>query len=75
MLGYLSKIFGGSKSEKDVRKIEPLVGQINQFFTRYQQLSNDELRAKTTEFRDRIKNHLQAIDREIADKNLAAEQL
>jgi preprotein translocase subunit SecA len=75
MLGYLSKLFGGSKSEKDVRKIEPLVGQINQFFTSYQQLSNDELRGKTGEFRERIKAHLQAIDQEIADKNQAAEQL
>ncbi|MBU6306888.1 MAG: preprotein translocase subunit SecA, partial [Bacteroidetes bacterium] len=75
MLGYLSKLFGVSKSEKDVRKIEPLVGQINQFFTSYQQLSNDELRGKTGEFRERIKAHLQAIDQEIADKNQAAEQL
>jgi preprotein translocase subunit SecA len=75
MLGYLSKLFGGSKSEKDVRKIEPLVGQINQFFTRYQQLSNDELRGKTAEFRERIKAHLQVIDKEIAEKNQTAEQL
>ncbi|NDF98359.1 MAG: preprotein translocase subunit SecA, partial [Chitinophagia bacterium] len=63
------------KSEKDVRKIEPLVGQINQFFTRYQQLSNDELRGKTAEFRERIKAHLQVIDKEIAEKNQTAEQL
>ena len=33
MLGFISKIFGGSKSEKDVKKIEPYVGKINQHFS------------------------------------------
>ena len=38
MLGFISKIFGGSKSEKDVKKIEHYVGKINQFFTAYQSI-------------------------------------
>ena len=32
MLNILSKILGGNKSEKDVKKIEPQVEQINKFF-------------------------------------------
>jgi preprotein translocase subunit SecA len=75
MLGFISKIFGGSKSEKDVKKIEPYVGKINQFFASYQTLSNDQLRNKTQEFRQRIKEHLSEIDSEIAAKNAAAEEL
>jgi preprotein translocase subunit SecA len=75
MLGFISKIFGGSKSEKDVKKIEPYVGKINQFFASYQSLSNDALREKTQEFRRRIKEHLTEIDAEIAAKNAAAEAL
>ncbi|MCY7309548.1 MAG: preprotein translocase subunit SecA, partial [Chitinophagaceae bacterium] len=75
MLGFISKIFGGSKSEKDVKKIEPYVGKINQFFTAYQSLSNDELRGKTQEFRQRIKEHLSEIDAEMTAKNAAAEEL
>lgn len=75
MIGYLSKLFGGSKSEKDVRKLQPLVAQINQFFTSYQPLSNDQLRGKTQEFRERIKKHLSAIDEKMADRNRAAEEL
>ncbi|MDZ4806748.1 MAG: preprotein translocase subunit SecA, partial [Bacteroidota bacterium] len=75
MLGFISKIFGGSKSEKDVKKIEPYVGKINQFFTAYQSLSNDELRGKTPEFRQRIKEHLSEIDAEMTAKNAAAEEL
>ena len=48
MIGLISKLFGGSKSEKDVKKISPDVQKTNQFFAQYQSLSNDELRNKTT---------------------------
>lgn len=75
MLGFVSKLFGGNKSEKDVKKIQPQVEKINQFFVQYQSLSNDQLRAKTQEFRDRIKAHLVKIDAEIEAKKEAAEQL
>ena len=75
MLGFISKIFGGSKSEKDVKKIEPYVGKINHFFNTYQSLTNDELRSKTPEFRQRIKEHLAEIDGEIANRNTSAEDL
>lgn len=75
MLGYISKIFGGSKSEKDVKKVQPQVGAINGFFAQYQQLSNDQLRGKTAEFRSRIKSHLLGIDEQIATQNQAAENL
>ncbi|MFM7672345.1 MAG: preprotein translocase subunit SecA [Bacteroidota bacterium] len=75
MLGFLSKIFGGSKSEKDVQKIQPLVGKVNEFFQQYQTLSNDALRAKTSEFRVRIADHLSAIDARIAEKQQEAESL
>lgn len=75
MLGFISKIFGGSKSEKDVKKIEPYISKINGFFAAYQSLSNDQLRHKTQEFRQRIKEHLAEIDAEIAQKNTTAEEL
>ena len=75
MLDFISKIFGGSKSEKDVKKLEPFVGQINQYTSSCQSFSNDELRNKTEEFRQHIKEHLKEIDTEIADKNKVAEEL
>src|SRR5437868_12184938 len=75
MLNILSKILGGNKSEKDVKKIEPQVEQINKFFDQYQTHSNDELRGKTTEFKQRIKQHLTEIDEIIATKKSEAEQL
>jgi preprotein translocase subunit SecA len=75
MLGFISKVFGGSKSEKDIRSIEPLVVSVNGHFAAYQSLSNDELRGKTVEFRERIISHLKEIDDKIADISRNAEEL
>src|SRR3984885_2228610 len=75
MLGILSKIFGGNKSEKDIKTIQPLVGQINEYFSAYQSLSNDQLRAKTVEFKARIVDHLSKIDTEVAQLNQQADEL
>jgi preprotein translocase subunit SecA len=75
MLGFLSKLFGGSKSEKDVQKLSPVVEKINQYFQQYQGISNDELRNKTNEFRQRIKEHLSVIDEEIKKQTEQAEGL
>ena len=74
-MAFLSKIFGGNKSEKDVKKINHYVGEINAFFNAYQSLSNDELRNKSNDFRNRIKDHLKEIDDEIIARNKEAEDL
>src|SRR4029079_165050 len=75
MAGILSKLFGGNKSEKDVKQITPYVGMINEFFTQYKSLTNDELRAKTTEFKNRIAEHVSDTALAIEAKNQEAEQL
>ena len=75
MIGFLSKMFGGSKSEKDVKAILPLVSKINQHFQAYQSISNDELRNKTQEFRQRIQNYVKEIDEQIAETSKKADEL
>ena len=67
ILKSFSKLLGGTSAEKALKEIEPIVGQINEFYTEYQSLSNDELRGKTQEFVQRINAHLSEIDAEIAD--------
>lgn len=74
MLGFISKMFGGSKSDKDVKKIQPLVKEINNYFESYAALSNDELRNKTHEFRARIKDYLGDLVKQIEDKKAQAEE-
>lgn len=54
-MGALSKVFGSS-TERQIKKIQPLVQQINDLEPQMQALSNDELKAKTGEFRTRLDN-------------------
>jgi preprotein translocase subunit SecA len=75
IMSFISKIFGGNKSEKDVRVIWPLVAKINQHFQSYAALGNDDLRAKTSEFRQRIQNHIKEINDQIVATNQRAEGL
>ncbi|GAC1420926.1 MAG: preprotein translocase subunit SecA [Flavisolibacter sp.] len=75
MVGFISRIFGGSKSEKDVKTILPQVAQIKEIFATYQSLSNDELRSKTLEFKERIQQYIKAIDEEIVAVNNKADGL
>jgi preprotein translocase subunit SecA len=75
MFNFLSKILGGSKSEKDVKQIRPMVIRINEYFASYKTLDNDALRGKTNEFRDRIRKHLAVIDEEIGQLERKAEDL
>lgn len=75
MLKFISKLFGGNKSEKDVQQLMPIIQKTNQFFQQYQSLTNDELRNKTVEFKVRIQEHLKGIDAEIATEKANAEAL
>jgi len=75
MIGIISKMFGGNKSEKDVKKINPIVAKTNAFVASYQQLSNDELRNNTNVFKARIAEHLKDIDLQIGELKEQAEAL
>src|SRR6201996_3336300 len=64
MLEFFSKLFG-SKSERDVKSILPIVEKIKAEFAKLDGISNDELRAKTIEFKNTITTGLAGIDSEI----------
>ncbi len=49
----LTKIFG-SANERRLKKMWPIVAQINQMEERIEKLSDDELRGKTAEFREKL---------------------
>ena len=65
-LSAFGKIFG-SKHERDAKKLLPYVDVINEEFEKLQSISDDELKAKTEAFRNRIKEETAEIEREIAD--------
>jgi len=54
-MGIFSKIFG-SYSEKEVKRVMPLVENINALEEEIQKLSDVELKGKTNEFKERLKN-------------------
>ncbi len=56
VLKMLSNLLVGNYNEKVMRRIQPLVVATNEFEPKLQKLSNDELRAKTAEFRQRVEN-------------------
>lgn len=64
MLGFISKLFG-SKSERDLKGIYPMVEKIKAEFAKLENISNDELRAKTLDFKERIAQALADIDTQI----------
>lgn len=72
MLGFLNKLFG-SKSDKDLKGLNPRVQEINKWCDQFSSLSTDELRAKTNEFKQRISTHTQNIAEEIAATQQQAE--
>jgi len=51
MINLLKKVFG-TKHDKDVKALLPVVEEINKEFAALSTLSDDELRAKTQEFRE-----------------------
>ena len=55
MQWFLKKLIG-TKNERDLKKINPLVERINALEVEYQALSEDELKGKTEEFKARLQN-------------------
>jgi preprotein translocase subunit SecA len=60
----LAKVFG-TQNERDIKRLRPQMVQINALEPEMQQLSDEQLRAKTAEFRARIKEQIQAAEAEI----------
>ena len=54
-MGIMSKIFG-TRSQREVKRLQPLVGQIEALGPACQKLSDGDLAAKTKEFQQRYQN-------------------
>ncbi|HLZ17732.1 MAG TPA: hypothetical protein VKQ08_11860, partial [Cyclobacteriaceae bacterium] len=65
MLKLIAKIFG-TKSEKDIKRMTPLVEQTKKEGENLVSISNDELRSKTLEVQYYINSKLKLIDEQIA---------
>lgn len=64
MLTFLKKFFG-TKSEKDIKLIQPQVDKIIEIYPTLQKLSNDELRAKVDGLKQKIQDAIKSQQSEI----------
>ncbi len=54
MISYIVKKFIGSKNDREIKKLRPMVERINQFEPGLQQLSDEDLRQKTADWKARL---------------------
>ena len=54
MLGVIAKKLFGSKNERELKKLEPLVRETNELESKITALSDEEMREKTDEFKRRL---------------------
>jgi len=62
LIGKIAAKVFGTANERELKRIRPLVEQINSLEPEMQQLSDEQLRAKTDEFRGRIRERLEGIE-------------
>jgi preprotein translocase subunit SecA len=62
MIDKVLTMMFGSKHERDVKAMRPIVAQINALEPQISALSDDQLRAKTDEFRERLRPTVLAIE-------------
>ncbi|MBL0741500.1 preprotein translocase subunit SecA [Chryseolinea lacunae] len=65
MLKFIAKIFG-TKSEKDIKRIMPLVEETKQEGEKLKSISNDDLRNETQKVQAQINSELKSIDDQLA---------
>ena len=51
----LAKVVG-TQNERELKRLRPIVGEVNAFEPAIQALTDEQLRAKTAEFRERLAN-------------------
>jgi preprotein translocase subunit SecA len=62
LIGKLAAKIFGTSNEREVKRLRPLVDQINTLEPEMQQLTDEQLRVKTTEFRERVRTRLDGIE-------------
>ena len=67
MIKGIFKKIAGSRYAREVKRLAPLVDEINERCAGLEGISDDELKEKTREFRDRIAGHTESVTREIED--------
>ncbi len=54
MINWFAKKLLGSKNQRELKKLWPIVARINELEKEYQGLMEEQLIAKTTQFKERV---------------------
>lgn len=73
MANFLTQLFG-SKSERDLKALVPIQKKILEAYEEIKQLSNDELRDKTHEFKEKIYQHIKGEEDKIEELRKKADE-
>lgn len=73
IIDSILKKFFGDKSKRDVSEVYPLVEKINLEYSKITNISNDELRAKSSQLKSRVRDFIKIDEDEIATLKLSAE--
>ncbi|MCB0408597.1 MAG: preprotein translocase subunit SecA [Flavobacteriales bacterium] len=66
LLNKILKTFLGSKTDRDLKELSPIINDTNAVYQNLANISNDDLRAKTTEFKAKIAAKTKEQEEEIA---------
>ena len=64
-MNILTKLFG-SKSQRDLKVVQPFLDAATKIYPEIKELSNDALRAKTLEFKERIRKEIESEETELS---------
>ena len=73
MANFLSKLFG-TKSDRDLKEVKPFLDATLKIYPEIQKLTNDQLRAKTIEFKERIRKEVETEEQELGTLRLRIEE-
>ena len=65
MANFLTKLFG-TKADRDLKEVKPYLDATLKVYPAIHELTNDQLRAKTVEFKERIRQAIEAEENELA---------
>ena len=57
MIGYVFKKIFGTKNEREIKKVQPIVQKVNQLEEQFDQLSNKEIREKSLQLIEKVRSN------------------
>ena len=73
LINKMAAKFFGTKADKDIKEAQPFVDKVLAEYANLSSLSNDQLRAKTADFKTRISNHIKSELEQVSEMKAKAE--